>query len=155
MGYYSGSYHDWNERMRTLKRIRQQLQQQPKPDFSKPQSKGTNMNIETCFPSKFLKSADLQNKRVKATIAQVTIEEMGDGSTKPCLHFKGKEKMLALNVTNATALKDAWGSETDAWKGREVELYAVTTVFKGQQTQGLRLSPVLDRQPGEDDEPDF
>jgi hypothetical protein len=155
MAYANRDYYLWNQRYERLKAIRETICNQPKPDFSQPQSKGQHMNIETCFPSKFLKSSDLMGKRVKALISGVTIEEMGDGSSKPCLHFAGKEKMLALNVTNANALKDAWGSETDGWKNREVELYAVTTQFKGQTTQGLRLSPILDREPGADAEPDF
>lgn len=80
---------------------------------------------------------------------------MSDGTMKPCLTFKGREKMMVMNKTNADTLKAAFGAETNNWQGRKVELFTQQVAFKGQMTSGLRLSPIVERQPGEDDEPDF
>jgi len=113
------------------------------------------MNIDSLYPSKYLKSEDLKGRRVQCVIDSVEVEEMSDGVQKPCLTFKGREKSMVLNKTNADVLKAAFGPETNDWQGQKGELFTQQVAFKGQMTSGLRLSPILDREPGADDEPDF
>lgn len=114
------------------------------------------MNITSLYPSKYLKSDDLKGHRVRAVIEDVVVEEMADGSSKPVLRFQGRQKGMVLNKTNANVLAAAFGPETSAWHGREVELFSQMVSFKGTTTPGLRLAVV---QPvevsGDDDLPDF
>jgi hypothetical protein len=79
------------------------------------------MNIDTAFPSRWLKALDIKGKRIPVTLANVAEEEVGDG-VKPVLYFEGKEKGLVLNKTNAEILKDAYGPETDDWAGQKAIL---------------------------------
>lgn len=58
------------------------------------------MRISSAFPSKYIKSTDLQGKQVKAVMSHVETESIGDDD-RPVLYFQNKEKGLVLNKTNA------------------------------------------------------
>ena len=62
------------------------------------------MHIESAFPSKYLKGADLNGKTVRATIDRVEIEEVGDGDRKPVVYFRNSDKGLALIRFSASPL---------------------------------------------------
>ena len=69
------------------------------------------MRISAAFPSKYLKAADLQGKQVTVVMSHVTMETIGDDE-RPVLYFKGKDKGLVLNKTNANTIADAFGDDT-------------------------------------------
>jgi len=96
------------------------------------------MKISEEFPSKYLKAADLQDRDVKVTMAQVEKEKMGD-DMKLVLYFKGKEKGLVLNKTNSNAIVDSYGDETDDWFGQEIVLFSVMTDFQGKVGPAIRV----------------
>lgn len=100
------------------------------------------MNINQMYPSKYIKSDDLQGQRLKLQIMSVTIEEVGDGEHKPVMRFIGKEKGMVLNKTNALALAVAFGDDTISWQGREIELLAMPVMFQGKQVMGLHTLPI-------------
>jgi hypothetical protein len=53
---------------------------------------------------------------------------------------------LSLNQTNLRKLADAWGTETDRWIGKEVELYAGKTRYQGEDRDSVlvrTISPAL------------
>lgn len=107
------------------------------------------MNINEVFPSKYLKASDLQGKAVKVVIDRVTIEKMGEDN-KPVLHFKGKEKGMALNKSNAQMIAAVYSPETDGWIGREIKLYTGKVNFNGQMVDSLKVEvipPVADAGP--------
>lgn len=90
------------------------------------------------FPSKWLKASDLGGREVKVIMANVEREKIGD-DTKPVLYFKGKEKGVVLNKTNANVVSDFYGDDTEDWFDQPVILYTVTTEFQGKATPGLRI----------------
>ena len=63
------------------------------------------VNINDEFPSKYLKSGDLQGAAVKVKISNVLSEEIG-GDRKLIMHFAGKTKGMVLNKTNARTIAD-------------------------------------------------
>ncbi len=105
------------------------------------------MKISDAFPSKYLKSDDLGNQRITLTVMALVMEDIGDKEFKPVLRFIGKDKGMVLNKTNATILASTWGDETDAWQGRQLELFAQPVMFQGRQVMGLAVAPLL--QPGQ------
>lgn len=101
------------------------------------------MDINTAFPSKYLRSDDLQGRSVRVTIDHVVIEPMNDGTSKPIIYFRGKEKGMVLNRTNATAISEDFGSNTDMWPGQILELFSMKVSFQGQMKDGLRCRAVF------------
>lgn len=96
------------------------------------------MNIDQEFPSKFLKSADLQGEAVKVKIKEVKKEILGDDE-KLAIYFAGKSKGMILNKTNAFAIRGAYGPNTDDWIGQVIELFAMPVEFQGRMVEGLRV----------------
>lgn len=96
------------------------------------------MNINTAFPSTYLKAADLQGRAVKVTIKDCVIQPLDDGD-KPLLTFVGKDRGLILNKTNAGMLAAVLGDETDHWRGKRIELYPDKTMFSGRMVECIRV----------------
>lgn len=97
------------------------------------------MRIDSAYPSKYLKTADLQGRAVRVTIDRFEIEEIGDGDRKPCLYFEGKERGIVLNRTNADTITASLGEETDNWIGQVIELYPDKTRFAGKMVDCIRV----------------
>ena len=122
------------------------------------------MNIQTAFPSRYLRAADLGKNRVVVTIDKVVMEDIGDDH-KPVVYFKGKDKGLVLNKTNATSIEEiARTSETDEWGGVRILLRSDKTDYGGRRVDCLRVdrpdsvaapvpAPVLVPAVGDDDVP--
>jgi hypothetical protein len=103
------------------------------------------MKIGSAFPSKHLKQEDLGGQRVTVVMDRVEIETVGQGDEaeeKPVLYFKGKEKGLALNRTNASIISNIVGTEeTNDWLGKRIVLYVDPNVFyAGKRTGGIRVA---------------
>jgi hypothetical protein len=104
-----------------------------------PVTKGaTSMHIDAAYPSKYLKTVDLQGRSVRVVIRSFEIEEIGD-ERKPCLYFQGKDRRLVLNRTNADAIVASYGSETNEWIGKPIELYPDKTRFAGKMVDCIRV----------------
>ena len=106
------------------------------------------MNIREKFPSRFLKNHDLPVEAegpMSGTIVLIsncTEEKLGD-DIKPVLSFQGTDKQLALNSTKAGIIADAYGDETDHWKGQPVALFRDTSEYGGKiyDVVGLGIPP--------------
>jgi hypothetical protein len=96
------------------------------------------VNINEEFPSKYLKAADLQGHAVKTTIRDVVSEQIG-GDRKLIMYFKGKEKGMVLNKTNARTIGDVFGDDTDDWIDKQIEVFAMKVDFQGRMVDGLRV----------------
>jgi hypothetical protein len=99
------------------------------------------MNINTVFPSKYLKASEFTGD-VSYTIKEVTIEEVGsenDKERKPIVYFNETEKGLACNKTNANTIAGIYGPETSGWIGRRITLFATEVDFQGTQTLAIRV----------------
>jgi len=99
------------------------------------------MNIDSAFPSNYLKASDLGDKQPIVTIDRIEVEPIGrDKEIKPVLYFQGKEKGLVLNKTNAKKIAEITGSkDTDDWSGCQVKIYATETEFAGETVECIRV----------------
>ncbi len=120
------------------------------------------MNIESAFPSKYLKAADLNGHPVKVTLNTWAIEEVGQKrEQKLVVYFQGKQKGFVLNKTNAKMIAKIAGSlDTDQWSGTTIVLVPTEVEFQGDLVESIRVRAVQDgkpvpkpveREPGEDD----
>jgi hypothetical protein len=96
------------------------------------------VNINDEFPSKYLKSGDLQGAAVKVKISNVTSEDIG-GDRKLIMHFENRTKGMVLNKTNARTIADVYGDDTDNWIGGLIEVFAMKVDFQGRMVDGLRV----------------
>lgn len=100
--------------------------------------KEPDMKMSDAFPSKYLKCSDLQGRTVTATISHTEMESVGDDN-KPVLYFKGKEKGLVLNKTNAGVIADMYGDDSDGWQGKGISLRPTRVDFQGKRVDAIRV----------------
>ena len=107
--------------------------------------KDTQMHIDTLYPNKWLKPADLCNKAVAVTIDNVTVMEVGtEREKRPVCKFVGKEKQLILNKTNTRTIADLYGAETDGWHNKKIVIYPTTTQYGDRDMAAIRVKPPKD-----------
>ena len=99
------------------------------------------MNINSAFPSNYIKASDLMGKAVQVVIKDVKVEQIGrDKDAKPVVYFQGKDKGLVLNKTNARKIADISGSQdTDDWAGTSILIYPTETEFAGESVECVRV----------------
>jgi hypothetical protein len=104
------------------------------------------MNVNDFYQteSKWLKASDLKNKdgkpiKVKLTIDHAEVVEFKDNTKKLAVMFKGKEKGLVLNKTNAQLIAEQHGGNSDEWSGLEISIYPTTTDFGGERVECIRV----------------
>lgn len=98
------------------------------------------INMDHAFPSKWLKAADIEQDKL-VTMANVTMEEIGQADHKPVLWLEGFEKGVVLNKTNATNISQLYGADSDGWTGKQMVLSTAYVDFQGKSTLSLRLYP--------------
>lgn len=98
------------------------------------------MKKGAAFPSQYLSKEDVADAPVRATIADVRFETIkGDRGSedKPVLSFKENGfKPMILNSTNWGTIEDAYGDESDNWRGKSIELYLDPGVMFGDKRVG-------------------
>ncbi len=101
-------------------------------------------NIADAFPSKYLKASDLQGSEPVVTLDHVAFEPVGkDKEMKAVLYFRGKDKGLVLNKTNANKITQLLSSGiTEEWEGQKIRLYATETTFAGDTVDCVRVKAV-------------
>ena len=98
------------------------------------------MKIGEAFPSRWLKAADLQGKKVNVTIESVGFENIGDDGDKLVAYLKNSKKGLVLNVTNANMITEICGTdETDDWTGKRICLFPTRVDFQGRRVDAIRV----------------
>lgn len=104
------------------------------------------MNINSAFPSKYLKATDAEEKDLILTIAKVKIETVGQGAKaeqKPVVYFKEVEKGLCCNKTNARLIASiAKSDDTDDWSGTQIRLISTEVEYQGELMAALRVRNV-------------
>ncbi len=86
-----------------------------------------------------MKASDLEGD-VTVRIDRVIVEKMENSKDeKPVVYFRGAEKALVLNVTNGNTIAEAYGDETDNWRGHAVTLYRDMTDFQGRRVDCIRV----------------
>jgi hypothetical protein len=91
------------------------------------------------FPSKYVKAADLKGKPVTKTMTYAEREKFGNGESGFVLHFKNEERGFVLNKTNSFVISEAYGDDTDGWRGRKVTLYPTKVTYAGKEVDGIRV----------------
>jgi len=114
-------------------------------------------NINDLYPSKFLKASDLQGRSYKVIIDRTAVEKVGQDQ-KLVVYFKGKQKGMVCNKSNAMMIAGVYSPQTDGWVGKEIKIYPGKTQFNGQVVDTLKVE-VIPAETGadfKDDEiPDF
>jgi len=102
------------------------------------------MKLSEAFPSNFLKASDITDDVMTVTIKDAAVEQMGkgkDAENKLILSFRGMEKKLVCNKTNAATISKVIGSDdTDDWIGQRINLVVREVEFQGDITMGIRVS---------------
>jgi hypothetical protein len=94
------------------------------------------------FAGKSLKSADIQGHEPVVTIEKVTTQTFNDNTTKPIIHFRGKDKVLVCNKTNWNSIVEITGLEdSDDWTGQKIRLVVARVEFQGQRVPAIRIEP--------------
>lgn len=95
------------------------------------------MKISDEFPSQYIKASDLGGRDIRVTMGRVEREKIGTDN-KLVLYFKGKEKGLVLNKTNAGTISDAYGDDTEDWYEQPLILFSVKTDYQGKVVDATR-----------------
>ena len=95
------------------------------------------MKVSEQFPSAYLKASDLGGREIRVTMGRVELEEIGTDK-KMALYFKGKEKAMILNKTNAYTISEAYGDDSADWYDQPLILFSIRTEFQGKPVDGLR-----------------
>ena len=101
--------------------------------------------LSEVFASSLLKADDLQGKDVTVTIESVEVKafdskQSGGKENKLIIHFKGKDKALVCNKTNAKTISKLYGDDTDAWLGKQIIIGPREVEFQGEMTWAIRVS---------------
>lgn len=105
------------------------------------------MKMSEAFPSKYLKASDLQGCTVRVIMDDIQTETIGK-DTRPVLYFKGKDKGLVLNKTNAGNIAQVYGDDTDAWMGHPLDMFPTLVDYQGKSVDAIRVkAPSLRPQP--------
>lgn len=116
------------------------------------------MNINSAFPSTYIKAGDLEGRSINVTIREVKVEQVGrDRDQKPVVYFDGKTKGLVLNKTNARKIANLAGSaDTEDWPGLQICIFPTETEFSGETVDCIRVKATNQRGQSQTtkDEPD-
>jgi hypothetical protein len=105
------------------------------------------MSIFDKYPSKFLKTTDIEAGEV-VTIKDVKVEEVGqDREEKPTISFREHAKRAVLNKTNATTLAKDFGDDETKWGGKKVILTSEKVRFAGKITDSVMMTPAGGQHP--------
>ena len=101
------------------------------------------MNVDDLFDSKYLKAEDLKGKARTVVIETETElqfrERDGQEKRKIVLTFQHMKKGIILNRTNTFTIRDAYGSHTEQWVGREIILYPDMTFMGEKRVPCIRV----------------
>lgn len=101
------------------------------------------MKVSEAFPSSFLKAEDLNGKSVTLAIAGADMETLGQGAkkdTRLVLSFRGTDKKLVVNKTNANTIAKLYGDDTDGWIGQRITIMPREVEFQGNMVWAIRVS---------------
>ncbi len=106
-------------------------------------------NINDLFPSRWLKAADLAGNEFDVTIQVAKLETVHNPRAKKeeqklAVYFKGTEKGLLLNKTNANSIAMLLKSDqTEDWPGGRVRLYPTEVQAGGEVHQTIRIKAAV------------
>lgn len=100
------------------------------------------MKLSELHPSRYLAADDLDGD-TPAVISRIVFESMkkkdGKEEEKPVIFFKGVQKGMVLNKTNATRIGQMHGDETDQWIGKKITLTVESVDAFGETKWAIRV----------------
>jgi hypothetical protein len=103
--------------------------------------------FDDLYPGRFLKAGNFDGKKVTLTIKDCDLEELegDDGKkTKAIVSFEETPRMLVACKTNGLCMREMFGAELSAWRGRRVTLFP--SEWNGEPCIRVWGSPELDRE---------
>ena len=104
------------------------------------------MHIDSLYPSRFLRCADLNGRPMRVVIDGLKREDIG-GEPKVGLSFTNGTKSLILNKTNGKAIAKAIGPETGTWRGKAITLVPAQVDFRGDIVDAIRIRAASPQEP--------
>jgi hypothetical protein len=106
------------------------------------------MDVRKLFDKEYLYAYDLEGKDVTVIIESVKggtlVGTGGKSNKKPVVKFRGKDKALALNITNCRVIAGLYGGfDAEKWVGKAIVLYPTTTTFGSQTVDCIRVRNVI------------
>lgn len=96
------------------------------------------VSVNDSYSGNHLKCADLKGKDVSLVIASTSLEKVGDDH-KLVVYFRGTDRDLVLNKTNANCIAQMYGDETDNWAGRKITIIPTQTEYAGKTVPAIRI----------------
>lgn len=103
------------------------------------------MRRSDAFPSPYLAQDDVRGGPIRATIKDVLMETVGQGSNAEevaVLHFsdRGVKPLVLKAKINWLTIENAYGEDTEMWIGKPIDLYHDPNVsFGGEIRGGIRI----------------
>ena len=102
-------------------------------------------DVDSLFESQWVRACDLRGQPRTVTIAKITTEVVGRFEEHlPVIWFDGKKKGMVLNKTNAAAIAEIYGRETDHWLGQPITLFPTTAKVEGRVVPAVRIRAAKD-----------
>jgi len=115
-------------------------------------------HVLSMFDSQYLHEFDLLGKDVIVEIDRVVQGNLtaqgGRTQKKPVVYFKGKERGLALNKTNARTIISMYGTATEDWVGKLICLFPTQTQFGSETKPCIRVRPTVPKRKAKRAEPE-
>ena len=116
------------------------------------------VDVRSFFEKDFLYAYDLQGREWTLTIAKVVQGKLtgtgGKSTKKPVVYFKGREKGLALNITNVKTVGSMYGFVAADWVGKRITIYPTTTTFGSATVDCIRVKVGVPGAKAQDAPPD-
>ncbi|MFH1921475.1 MAG: hypothetical protein ABIP48_16540 [Planctomycetota bacterium] len=99
------------------------------------------MDVTEFLTGNYLTAAEIKTPTT-VTIKGAERELVGVGQnqqTKLVVYFDQLQKGLVANKTNLGVIANLYGTNSEAWKGKPLELYSEMVSFQGRQVPGLRV----------------
>lgn len=106
------------------------------------------VNFDTAFAGKTINAAYVKErgsftaKILEADMIEFTDESGKVKEKKPALTLEGHDPVLPLNFTNYSTIRDAWGSDSDAYIGRTIKVTTHKVLFGGKKMDGILVEVV-------------
>ena len=102
------------------------------------------MKLSEMYPSTLLKAQDVTDAggEMDLTIKEIVMKEFdtdeGGKENKPVIHFTN-DKQMVCNKTNATALAELLGNDTDDWLAKQITLIVQNVQFGDKTVPAIRV----------------
>ena len=101
-------------------------------------------HIKSFFDNKYIGAWSLKGRDVTVQIRKVdrvTLRNRQGTDIKPVIFFEGSQLGFTCNKTNAEAIANMYGNETDEWIGKRITLYPTQTQVGSKMVDCVRVRP--------------